>query len=92
MRDCASPPAAQYFAEKATELRKKCLRHPLLKVCAEDSAELAQAKQLIRDQCETVEGFQFLCCEHSKIVRWLMTWNCTYNRGYWEWFAARDPE
>ena len=51
---------------------------------------IPEAKDLIRQQCSTIEGFQFLCCEHSKIVRYLMTWNASYDRGHWEWFLDKD--
>ena len=92
MRDCSQDLSAQYFSDKASTLRQKCMRSPLLRPHEGDCAEIAKAKALIRQQCETVEGFQFLACEHSKIVRWLMTGNITYERGYWEWYAACDPQ
>lgn len=90
MKACGRDSSAAFYADQATRLRKKLLRHPLLQADPSDNDELRQAKQLIIDSLSTIEGLQFLTCEWSKIVNYCATGNCTYERGYWNWWDSAD--
>ena len=90
MAGCQKQESALFYADKANELRRKCLRHPLLAPDASDSPAVAKAKESVREQLQTVEGFQFFACEYSKLVRFLTTDNVTYSRTYWADMEAAD--
>ena len=86
LKNCMKESTGAFYSDLATNLRKKLLRHPLLRNLPSDSDAMRAAKDMIRDALSTIEGFQFLACEWSKIVNYTTTGNPIYTRGYWkEW-------
>lgn len=92
LKNCARESSTAFYSELATTLRKKLLRHPLLEDLPADTDAMREAKQIIREGLTTIEGFQFLCCEWSKVVNYCTSGNQVYERGYWKNKESADVQ
>ena len=92
LKSCMRESTGAFYSDLATNLRKKLLRHPLLRPLSSDNDAMRAAKQMIRDALSTIEGFQFLACEWSKIINYITTGNQIYTRGYWKQWEMFDIE
>ena len=92
LKDNNGSDAALFFSSLANVLRAQALHHDILKMDPSDSPLVAAAKSAIRLELQTVEGFQFLACEWSKIVAYMLHRRIIYARGYWRQAEAADPE
>ena len=84
--------SAAFYADVVDGLRKKMLKHDLLKPSPEDSPEVITAKAEVRGYLGSIESAQFLLCEWSKIVSFLLTGNITYLRHYWANAELQHPD
>ena len=74
------------------KLRCQMLRHPLLADDPEDTVETRQAKRQLKAELSSIESTQFLLCEWSKIVTYLLTGSKIYERKYWSLAELQNPD
>ena len=68
------------------------LRHPLLADSPEDTEEIRQAKLQMKAELSSIEATQFLLCEWSKIINYLITGSKIYERNYWSLAELQNPD
>lgn len=81
-----------FYSDQCEKIRQMCLRHPLLRVHPDDPPEVELAKLAVRKELETIEGTQFLICEHAKVVRWCVEGTIIYEYGYWSSYEQHDDQ
>lgn len=92
MKSSSDAPCALFYSAHCEKIRQKCLRHPLLTCHPDDHPHVKQAKIAVRNEFSSIEGTQFVICEHSKIVRWCTCGSCIYEWGYWASYEEHDDQ
>ena len=90
MVSCTKDASAFFYSDHCSKLGKKCAAHILLRPDSADSPEVAFAKCAVSNEFKTIEGTQFVTCEHSKIVRWCIHGTVIYEYGYWTAYENQD--
>lgn len=83
LKTCGSEVVGLFYSDAVGQLRKRALKHKLLRFCDNDPTHIAAAKDRCRLELSTLEGMQFFLCEWSKIVRYYWYRGVVYTRGYW---------
>ena len=90
MKDVASLDAADFCVDEMHAISKRMRLSVALKNCANDSPRVSEAKRSILREMETLEGIQFLMCERSKIVSYMVCRSKICERTYWQRRSSAD--
>ena len=80
MKDVASLDAADFCVDEMHAISKRMRLSVALKNCP----RVSEAKRSILREMETLEGIQFLLCEWSKIVSYMVCRSKICERTYWQ--------
>ena len=85
----SSQAAADFWALTVSEIRDELLACPELQPDAKDTDTMVKAKQMLVAELQTIEGTQFVLCEWSKVVHYVLHGNADYER-YFSWDTAQE--